>query len=86
MVLFLMPVLQRTLSVRLIFHDDLKGAPHRPDPTPAPDQHHFPEQRLAKLQPIEARHVAAGIASLKVNGLTHEESLLYPHPEVQFPF
>ena len=84
--LLLMPVLQRPFSVSLTLHDGLKNPPSRPDPTPAPHQDHLPEQRLTKLQPIEPRQVAAGIASLKVNGVAHGPSLLHPHQEVQFPF
>lgn len=84
--LLLMPVLQRPFSIGVIFHYSPKNPPSRPDPTPAPHQDHLPEQRLTKLQPVEPRHVAAGVASLKVNGVAHGPSLLHPHPEVQFPF
>ena len=84
--LLLMPVLQRTFSVRLVLHDSLKNAPLSADAAPSPDQHHFPEKRLAKLQPIEAGHVAAGIAADKMKGLGHELSLAEPRPDIQFPF
>lgn len=50
-------------------------APLGPDTPPAPDQDSLPEQGQAKLQPIETRHVPAGIASHKMNRLRHGRSL-----------